>query len=323
MVEWNRMNAQTGTLQNSDIDRYTVCYDAGGNKTTIEIFTNDFHSVSKIDISGGNPHYSDMTGILSNTIDSTCRLLRQNNIPPEAVSMITGILMVRQYIKAEPAFSRVFPNASLHFLGEKEINHFASLGKSSGFILHAGTGSYVSYLDGSHSYYYGGLGPYLGDEGGGYDIGLSGLKAAFASFGKRGPKTLLEEKLLSHRTADIFQTLDAACRELYFPSAETVKKIASISKTVDECAMAGDDVAIRIYHRAAADLISYLSSLLRTTEIRPDGIYGFSGSAVLKSSIYRRIVQENITELYPALHFTEQRYTPTESAYHLAHHDIS
>lgn len=315
------MNEQTNILQNSDIDRYTVCYDAGGNKTTIEVFTDDFHSAAKIDISGGNPHYSDIEAILENTIDSTCQLLWQNHISPEAISMVTGILMIRHYIQVEPAFHSVFPNASLHFLGEKEINHFASLGKSPGFILHSGTGSYVSYLDNSHSYYYGGLGPYLGDEGSGYDIGLSGLKAAFASFGKRGQETLLEEKLLLQRTSDVFQTLDEACKQLYFPSADAVKKIASISKTVDECAAAGDEVAIRIYHRAAADLTSYLSSLLRTTEIQPAGAYGFSGSAILKSSIYRRIVQENIQVLYPDLHFMEQRYTPTESAFHLAHND--
>ena len=126
------MNEQTNILQNSDIDRYTVCYDAGGNKTTIEVFTDDFHSAAKIDISGGNPHYSDIEAILENTIDSTCQLLWQNHISPEAISMVTGILMIRHYIQVEPAFHSVFPNASLHFLGEKEINHFASLGKSPG-----------------------------------------------------------------------------------------------------------------------------------------------------------------------------------------------
>ncbi len=96
----------------------------------------------------------------------------------------------------------------------------------------------------------GGWGSLLGDEGSGYQIAVSGLRAAARAADGRGPETVLLERILSH-----FQLSDASelIPVIYAPETDR-SRIAKLAPIIFAAAESGDATAASIIAGAAADL---------------------------------------------------------------------
>jgi N-acetylglucosamine kinase-like BadF-type ATPase len=91
----------------------------------------------------------------------------------------------------------------------------------------------------------------LSDEGGGFDVGLSGLRAATKAIDGRGPKTGLTEEALRLGGG----TFDGLREHVYGPGPVGVKvRVASSAESVVRIAVAGDPVARGIVDRAAREI---------------------------------------------------------------------
>lgn len=128
---------------------------------------------------------------------------------------------------------------------------FASVQEEWGLVVLAGTGSFVFGLtpDGT-ARHYGGLGPVLGDYGSAYEVGLRGLRAAFASaWAPRRATTL------ATAVPGVFDLPDlrAVFERTYGPGLSR-RDTASIARVVDEQAELGDRVAAQCLREAADDL---------------------------------------------------------------------
>ena len=142
----------------------------------------------------------------------------------------------------------------------------------------------------------GGWGSLLGDEGSGYQIALSGLRAAVRCADRRGPQTTLLGRMLDHfhlqQPMELIPTIYAD--EM---SRSTIAKLATI--VFDEAA--SDDVeSLAIIDRAADELCLLVSTLATELAMNDELItLGFSGGVLLHQadflqSIGRRLQKQAI-----------------------------
>jgi N-acetylglucosamine kinase-like BadF-type ATPase len=94
-----------------------------------------------------------------------------------------------------------YPNATIRVTTDLELALEAAFGSAEGIILLAGTGSAAFGRDGAgRTARAGGLGPWVSDEGGAFDIGRRAVRAVVRAGEHRGPATALSDLLFGvHR----------------------------------------------------------------------------------------------------------------------------
>lgn len=108
----------------------------------------------------------------------------------------------------------------------------------------------------------GGWGYILGDEGSGYSIGLSGIKAAIRGAEKSAPETALTQKCLEYfGITDIFDLID-----LYYNKSVSRKITAAFAKEVIASADCGDSVAEKIIESEAKSLSETVLSIIENAD---------------------------------------------------------
>lgn len=137
-----------------------------------------------------------------------------------------------------------------------------AFGGATGVVCSAGTGAICFAGDENGGRFYAdGWGPLMGDEGGGYWMGVEALKAVCRASDGRGPKTRLVAPVL-----DYFAVADAGelVRFVYSPDC-TRDKIAGLAKIVLDTAENGSQEAADIRARSIA--LNALSVLATTRQL--------------------------------------------------------
>ena len=126
---------------------------------------------------------------------------------------------------------------------------FACARETWGMILLSGTGAFVHLrIPDGRTVHTGGFGPVLGDYGSGYEIGLNGLRAAFAANWLESRATSLREAVPA---ALGVETLKEVFELVYEERAMDRRRIASLARIVNDEAEAGDEIARRCIIEAA------------------------------------------------------------------------
>ncbi len=117
----------------------------------------------------------------------------------------------------------------------------------------------------------GGWGYILGDEGSGYSIGLSGIKAAIRSYENCSEKSALTDECLNYFSTDnIYDLID-----LYYDKTVSRKVTAAFAKNVISLAESGDKIAENIIKSEAKLLSETVISLLDEAKRDiPIGLWG-------------------------------------------------
>ena len=158
------------------------------------------------------------------------------NEPPGEQHLLTGLPMV-------PAESSVAVNDVVGAWAGSSL-------ASPAIVAISGTGSNTFGVSAAgDSWRCGGWGHLLGDEGSGYWIGLAAIRAALAHRDGRGAATALTARVLGYfRVSAVEDVLIPVYRR--FDKAH----IAGFAEQTAECAQEGDQVALRLFRQAAADL---------------------------------------------------------------------
>jgi N-acetylglucosamine kinase-like BadF-type ATPase len=127
--------------------------------------------------------------------------------------------------------------------------HAGAFAGQPGIVLSAGTGAICFGADEyGEKYYADGWGPLMGDEGGGYWIGVEALRAVCRSLDGRGPQTRLVSPIM-----DALEVRNGDELVIFVHSeACTRTKIAALSKLVFDLAEDGSSEASDIRARASA-----------------------------------------------------------------------
>lgn len=172
----------------------------------------------------------------------------------EALAGVTGgeIYVAGQLPSGPPREAVEQSNALARHLPASEVDTaFACAQEEWGLIVLSGTGSFVHArsADG-RDVHFGGTGPVLNDYGSAYEIGLRGLRAAFASEWTAARRTSLADAMVRalgvSTLRDIFH--------LVYVKGFGRRQIAALAEVVDAEAEAGDRVAVECVHRAAEEL---------------------------------------------------------------------
>jgi N-acetylglucosamine kinase-like BadF-type ATPase len=161
----------------------------------------------------------------------------------------------------EPILREILRTDHLLVTHDAAIALSGALAGGHGIITIAGTGSMAfGRNQAGEVARAGGWGYVFGDEGGGFDIARQALRAALRSEEGWGEPTVLTRRLLAATgTADMNDLLHR-----FYTTEFPRPRIAALSALVEETALAGDEVATRILHRAAEDLAIITNAVRRT-----------------------------------------------------------
>ncbi|WP_234120936.1 N-acetylglucosamine kinase [Clostridium hydrogenum] len=190
-------------------------------------------------------------------------------------------------------------------VNDAEIALAGGIGKRNGIIVISGTGS-ICYgrTEEGKSCRSGGWGHIIGDEGSGYDIGISAIKAALKSYDGRGEKTILETSILKH--------LDLKCHEdlinYIYRSGAGKKEIAKLTRVVNSAYKAGDAVSKRILKSAAKELFLSVKAVACKLELGDKNIsLTTTGGAINNIEYLYDEFKNSINEVYPKINLVHMK----------------
>lgn len=188
---------------------------------------------------------------------------------------------------------------------------FALTGESNGLVLLAGTGAVVyGQTPDGRIMKLDGLGPLLGDHGGGYQIGLMALRAVAKSpWHSRHATALTDAVMLALKFEPGPRSI--GCLMEFMLNNPDRSDIARLAKVVDAVAMAGDPVAQTILRRAADDISESTRDLVDSLGIAQEDLPVIgTGSVIMYSSLYWARVCERVREFAPRFRFMRLQVPP-------------
>ena len=223
---------------------------------------------------------------------SVIETLQKSSVEPAEVQFIgvgmAGAVQAREWLKNE--FVSLFPQSRITVASDYEIALIGAHGKRYGILILSGTGSSACGINGlgefAHS---GGWGYLIGDEGGGYWLGLQTLKSAANAADGFEEKTELYQQILEHLN---ISNSDDLISWTYNPDT-TNHKIAQISKLVLEVASSGDPVATKIVESGAENLFKlYLNLVDRLNFVDPPVM--FAGGLLTSETLLQQLLMQKI-----------------------------
>ncbi len=189
-------------------------------------------------------------------------------------------------------------NITVHQLpvGEMDRLYGAAL-RSWGIVVLAGTGSFVhGRTPAGKEIHLGSLGYILGDEGGGYDIGRRGLKAAWEASWTARKRTSLAEAI-----PKVIGDFELNWTMVYTGEMGP-KEIAALAPVVTEQAMAGDRISLAILHQGAESLAELAAIILDKLDVIGQAypVIGIGG-VIQGAPMYWQILSEKILQHDPTL----------------------
>ena len=147
----------------------------------------------------------------------------------------------------------------------------------------------------------GGMDYVLSDEGGGYDIGLQGLRAVIRSLDGRSASTRLS--VMASQWLGEASSGDLASALFNKVNLSHVRPIiASFTPFVISCAQEGDDVALSILRAAAGEIVTGLLAV--RSALRENGrseAVALSGSLITTDNIFKDIALSQIRAQMPSV----------------------
>ena len=210
----------------------------------------------------------------------------------------------------------LLPAAQVLIHNDAVIALAGGVGRLYGVVLIAGTGAIAYGVNAQgQSRRASGWGHLLGDEGSGYDVGISALRAILRAHDGRGPATALRELVLSHWHLAQPDDLIGLVYAPDFPR----RRIASLLPLVEQAAAAGDAVACDLLTSAGREL-----GLAATAVIRGLGMQDEQFEIVLAGGAFntrvglRPEVVRTIATVAPRATTIDPRHEPAMGAALLA-----
>jgi glucosamine kinase len=217
----------------------------------------------------------------------------------------------------EAAVRELVPGAHVVVLASDALAALAAGTLGAGGIgLIAGTGT-VAVAQGRRGgpIVRGGWGWLLGDEGGGFWIGLEGLRAAARALDGTGPGTRLSEVL----PARLGHPAMRGVRERMTRPDLDRAEVAALAEEVDSTAKDGDAVAVSILDEAARRLAALvLATIEGAAFLEQDERVVVGSGGVLRSGRVVAGLRQRLEEQAPGFRFVVPGVAPVIGAYYLA-----
>ena len=267
--------------------------DAGGSTLRVGLFSETLECLHLEEFQEtANPSVIGFEKVGSLLRSSVIETLHKASVEPAEVNCLgagmAGAAQAAEWLRNE--FASLFPQSKITVAPDYEIALIGAHGKRYGILILSGTGSSACGInksgDSAHS---GGWGYLLGDEGGGYWLGMQTLKAVANVADGFEEKTELYQKLFHHLN---ISHPDDLISWTYNPET-TNRKIAQISELVLEVASRGDQVATKIVESGAEHLFQlYMNLVDRLNFIDPPVM--FAGGLLTSETLLQKLLMKKM-----------------------------
>jgi len=302
-----------------------IALEGGGTRTQAALF--DVHGRLLSIAEGGdvNTNFTTPQRAAQNISEVIAEALRHAGETAEHVNWAPYALVAAQDV-VKAALRAVLPKAELLRYTEMHVV-FARAGifPPHGVALVAGTGSTAFGIrhDDGRRCTIGGWGALLGDEGGGYAIGLAGLRAAVRAFEGRAESPSLVPDVCRHFGVSEDEFRPGLIFRVYRQST-TRAEIAGFSRAVSRLAADGDAVCRTILEAAAMDLAELVICAAGKLFTRDEEFVVAAAGGVLQAgSSITHPLQRAITAAYPLARQVIGEEAPAVALGQLALSDIT
>ena len=201
------------------------------------------------------------------------------------------------------------PKSNIQIRADASIAYYAAHRDRSGILVITGTGSIIwGRTKTGQMVRAGGWGALLGDEGGGFQVGLAALRALSLEI-DGGPSTLLSKILCE------YYGICTSSHILDFTYKQK-EKISTLAPFVLEALSQGDQVAARIIHQQVSALAQSLHFLLLShSHISPTLVYM---GGLTRNEQYVKALKQALLSVHSGLTISPLKISPVEAAFDLA-----
>lgn len=290
---------------------HVIGIDAGGTKTVCQLADADGHLLTETRGPGANLQAAgelQVEKVLHDVMDRAIEEC-QCGMPGAICLGMAGVDREDDSRVVWGIMRRIGYKARLVVVNDALIALEAGIGDGPGIVLISGTGS-IAYGRNSRgeAARAGGWGYVLGDEGSGYWIGRTAIRAVLRESDRRGPRTRLTDLLLKHFDVKRPQDLMHA---VYYRGVKP-PEIAALAPYVQEAFTQGDEVAAGIMDGTARELAGYAVTVARRLRMEDEPF-----TLLLSGGIFRGLhwlVQELPKRIRPDAPYVELRVLDCEPA---------
>jgi len=181
-------------------------------------------------------------------------------------------------------------------IGEMYISLTGALLSDIGIIVIAGTGSMAGGKNPKgNTFHCGGWGPFIGDEGSGYWIGIKAINAVSKSIDRRFPETILVEKIVKYFSLNSIAELVP----YIYRKTPSRYEIAQISPLVTTSAEEGDKISQEILKEAGEELALLAKTTIRELNYQDAKVSMTGGIFASNSRFILETFNKRVKESYP------------------------
>lgn len=276
---------------------YQIGVDAGGTHTTAIAYDMSGQEIERSEAGPGQVN-TDYDNAISNITGAINQLIDQIDGDCQRILCgMAGLSVIGHAPEVAAEISAKVNNLPTRAVTDSLLALYSGLEGEDGGLVIAGTGSVFNGLQKGRIITTGGYGSILGDEGSGYAIALTALKAALLSWDKR------EENALIPMFNDLFKTdniVDGTAKFYQMSNPEVASMAVSVAKLADN----GDqDATVVIKEQAELLARDIIIGMDRYEEPKPMRI-ALTGSVLANNAMLRNFLEEKVKEHYPNAEFS-------------------
>ena len=297
---------------------YLLGFDGGGTKTEAVLADRSGRVIARASAGPSNPLRAGYARAWFALSEAGDRVLAKAKIHAEhlrAVCAGLGGAGRHGVVQRVGAFLEgSYPNATIRVTTDLEVALEAGFGTAAGMILLAGTGSAAFGRDAAgRTTRAGGLGPWVSDEGGAFDIGRRAVRAVALSNEHRGPATALSDRLFEvHRCSHWDSLADQILKNPDDVFPKTFPLVAELADT-------GDAVSCEIMMDAATALADLAVAVAHELGWRgSDFLLAKMGGVHGRSKFLDKAIETELDRHVPRACVVRAEISPAEAAVRMA-----
>ncbi|MCL2517221.1 MAG: hypothetical protein FWF15_01535 [Oscillospiraceae bacterium] len=270
---------------------YYITYDGGGTKIKAVVFDDDFNVLSYKTGGGINGNFYKTEDILNHIDMSVGEAVREAGVSID----VSYSVMLAGGEEIDKRLKQYLPNAQFKRFGEQYFNLLSAKFSLDGVSVICGTGVSVIWQPSEgRGAIMGGMGAYIGDEGGGYYMGEHAIRAAIQSIRGWGRQTVLADLLL--------ELASSPSKYFYgreFSHIPMHMKISGFTRQLKTACNMGDPVALEIVADAGGKLALQTIALYKQHEIPQSVPAVMNGGAWKTSPIIKERFAQILHSVFP------------------------
>ncbi|MDF7672894.1 BadF/BadG/BcrA/BcrD ATPase family protein [Lactobacillus sp. ESL0701] len=276
---------------------YQIGVDAGGTHTTAIAYDMHGQELERAEAGAGQVN-TDYDHAIINISGAINQLLNQIDGDCQRILCgIAGLSVIGNAPQVAAAISSKVGNLPTRAITDSLLALYNGLEGADGGLVIAGTGSVFNGLQNGHIITTGGYGSLLGDEGSGYAIALSALKAALLSWDKREDNALIA---MFNQIFAVDNLVDGTAKFYQMTNPEVASMAIEVAKLADQGDMDATAIIKEQAELLARDIIIGMD---RYDNPKPMKV-ALTGSVLANNSMLRGFLEAKVHAKYPQAEFS-------------------